>query len=54
MSERSVSKKKRGKRWYDVLAPEQFDRAKLGETFADEPEKIYDRTIETPGRTTRN
>jgi small subunit ribosomal protein S3Ae len=30
-----------------VLAPEQFDRAKLGETFADEPEKIYDRTIET-------
>jgi small subunit ribosomal protein S3Ae len=47
MSERSVSKKKRGKRWYDVLAPEQFDRAKLGETFADEPEKIYDRTIET-------
>jgi small subunit ribosomal protein S3Ae len=47
MSDRSVSKKKRGKRWYDVLAPEQFDRAKLGETFADEPEKIYDRTIET-------
>ncbi|MFC5366315.1 30S ribosomal protein S3ae [Salinirubrum litoreum] len=47
MSERSVSKQKRGKRWYDVLAPEQFDRAKLGETFADEPDKIYERTIET-------
>jgi len=30
-----------------VLAPEQFDRAELGETPADEPEKLYDRTIET-------
>ncbi|WP_101296481.1 30S ribosomal protein S3ae [Halegenticoccus soli] len=46
MSERSVSKQKRGKRWYTVLAPEQFDRAELGETVADEPEKVQDRTIE--------
>jgi small subunit ribosomal protein S3Ae len=47
MSERSVSKQKRGKRWYTVFAPEQFDRAELGETVADEPEKVIGRTIET-------
>ncbi len=47
MSERSVSKRSQQKRWYSVLAPEQFDRAELGETPADEPEKLYDRTIET-------
>jgi len=47
MSERSVSKQRQQKRWYTVLAPEQFDRAELGETPADEPEKLYDRTIET-------
>lgn len=48
MSERSVSRQKRGgKRWYTVLAPEQFDRAELGETVAEEPEQIIGRTIET-------
>jgi len=47
MSERSVSKRNQQKRWYTVLAPEQFDRAELGETLADEPEKVIDRTIET-------
>jgi small subunit ribosomal protein S3Ae len=46
MSERSVSKQKRGKRWYTLIAPEQFDRTELGETMADEPEKVYGRTIE--------
>ncbi|WP_129115073.1 30S ribosomal protein S3ae [Halegenticoccus tardaugens] len=46
MSERSVSRQKRGKRWYAVLAPEQFDRAELGQTVADEPEKVQGRTIE--------
>jgi len=30
-----------------VLAPEQFDRAELGETTADDPEQVYGRTIET-------
>jgi small subunit ribosomal protein S3Ae len=29
------------------MAPEMFDRAELGETPADEPEQVYDRTIET-------
>jgi len=47
MSERSVSRQKQQKRWYDVLAPEQFDREKLGETPADEPDKALGRTIET-------
>jgi small subunit ribosomal protein S3Ae len=47
MSERSVSKQKRGKRWYTVLAPENFDRAEIGKTVADETEKVYGRTIET-------
>ncbi|WP_435195387.1 30S ribosomal protein S3ae [Natronomonas sp. EA1] len=47
MSERSVSRRKQEKRWYTVLAPEQFDRAELGETPADEPEQVYDRTIDT-------
>jgi len=47
MSERSVSKQKRGKRWYTIFAPEQYDRAELGQTVADEPEKVIGRTIET-------
>ncbi|MDS0293160.1 30S ribosomal protein S3ae [Halogeometricum luteum] len=46
MSERSVSKQKRGKRWYTLVAPEQFDREELGKTMADEPEKVDGRTIE--------
>ena len=47
MSERSVSKQKRGKRWYTVIAPEQFDREELGKTVAAEPEQVIGRTIET-------
>jgi small subunit ribosomal protein S3Ae len=47
MSERSVSRRKQQKQWYTVLAPEQFDRAELGETPADESEKLLGRTIET-------
>ena len=47
MSERSVSKQKQQKQWYDVLAPEQFDREELGQTPADESEKVLGRTIET-------
>ncbi|PSP97762.1 30S ribosomal protein S3ae [Halobacteriales archaeon QS_4_70_19] len=47
MSERSVNRRKQEKRWYTVLAPEQFDRQELGRTPANEPEQLYDRTIET-------
>ena len=48
MSERSVSKQQRGgKRWYTIFAPEQFDRAELGETLAEEPDQVIGRNIET-------
>jgi len=47
MSDRSVSRQKQEKQWYTVQAPEQFDRAELGETLADESEKVLGRTIET-------
>ena len=47
MSKRSVSKKRQHKQWYNILAPEQFDRVKLGTTPADNPEKLIGRTIET-------
>ena len=47
MSERSVSRQRQEKQWYTVLAPEEFDRAEIGETLADETEKAIDRTIET-------
>ena len=47
MSDRSVSRQKQEKNWYDVQAPEQFDRADLGMTPADESEKLLGRTIET-------
>ncbi len=47
MSERSVSRQKQEKRWYTVHAPEQFDRAELGETLAEEPEQVLGRTVET-------
>ncbi len=47
MSSRQVSKAGRGKDWYTVLASQEFDRAELGETPADEPEKLLDRTIVT-------
>lgn len=47
MSERSISKKVQGKTWYTVHAPEGFDRVVVGETPADEPEKLLGRTIET-------
>jgi small subunit ribosomal protein S3Ae len=47
MSERSISRQRQQKRWYTLIAPEQFDRAELGETPADEPEKVMDRTVET-------
>lgn len=47
MSDRSVSKRSQEKRWYSVLAPEQFDRVELGTTPATEPEQVLERKIET-------
>ena len=47
MSERSVSRRKQGKQWYDVLAPEMFEREELGSTPAEESQQVLGRTIET-------
>ncbi len=47
MSERSVSPQQQEKRWYTILAPEEFEREELGETPAEEVEQVYGRTIET-------
>ena len=47
MSDRSVSRRREQKRWYTLLAPEQFDRAELGETIAEESDQVLGRTIET-------
>jgi small subunit ribosomal protein S3Ae len=47
MSDRSVSRRREQKQWYTLLAPEQFDRAELGETIAEESEQVLGRTIET-------
>jgi small subunit ribosomal protein S3Ae len=54
MSDRSVSKQKQEKRWYTVLAPEQFDRAEIGQTVAAEPDQALGRTIETTLADLRN
>ncbi len=47
MSERSVSRRNQEKQWYEVLAPEQFERAELGNSPAEESEQLLGRTIET-------
>lgn len=55
MSERSVSRRRQAKHWYDVLAPELFDREQIGQTPADEPELVPGRTIVTTlGELTNN
>lgn len=55
MSERSVSRQQRQKRWYSVLAPEQFDRAELGQSPANEPDQLLERNLETTlGELTNN
>lgn len=55
MSERSVSRQQQQKRWYTVLAPEQFDRAELGQSPANEPNQLLERNLETTlGELTNN
>lgn len=47
---RKVAKKVdafRAKNWYQVLAPAEFNRANIGETLADEPEKMIGRIMES-------
>ncbi|WOF15633.1 30S ribosomal protein S3ae [Methanoplanus sp. FWC-SCC4] len=37
----------KAKSWFKVFAPEVFDKAYLGETISDEPEKVYGRVMQT-------
>ncbi len=37
----------RAKNWYQVIAPVEFNRANIGETLADEPEKMIGRIMES-------
>lgn len=47
MSERSIERRAEQKRWYDILAPERYDRKPIGETVATEPDQVLGRTVET-------
>ncbi len=42
-----VKDKWASKKWYTLIAPEYFGMAELGETPADDPNKVIDRTVET-------
>lgn len=37
----------KAKSWYKVYAPENFDKAYLGDTISNEPEKVYGRVMQT-------
>lgn len=43
---RKVKDKWKSKSWYNIIAPDMFDSRILGETPADEPEKLKDRITE--------
>ncbi|MEE8167982.1 MAG: 30S ribosomal protein S3ae [Candidatus Hydrothermarchaeales archaeon] len=48
-----ATKKRKGidtwksKKWYEILAPEMFDEANIGETIASDPSELKGRVIET-------
>lgn len=43
---KKLKDKWKSKVWYPVIAPDMFNRVQIGETLADEPEKLIGRTIE--------
>ncbi|MEA3557873.1 MAG: 30S ribosomal protein S3ae [Candidatus Thermoplasmatota archaeon] len=43
---KKLKDKWKAKQWYSIIAPDLFNRAKIGETLADDPSKLIDRTIE--------
>ena len=43
---KKMKDKWKSKQWYTIVAPEIFNRAKIGETLADDPSKMMGRTIE--------
>ena len=45
-SARKIKDRWKAKGWYNILAPEMFNRQLLGETIADEPQKIVGRITE--------
>lgn len=36
----------KAKQWYNIVAPEMFEKSNIGETLADDPEKLIGRNIE--------
>jgi small subunit ribosomal protein S3Ae len=44
---RRVKDKWKSKQWYRILAPEFFGSGEIGNTLADDPEKVIGRTVET-------
>ena len=38
--------KKVKKRWIDIIAPQEFEHAFLGETYVDEPEKVVGKVVQ--------
>lgn len=43
---KKLKDKWKAKQWYSIVAPDMFNRAQIGETLADEPEKLLGRTVE--------
>lgn len=43
---KKLKDKWKAKQWYSIVAPDLFNRAKIGETLADEPDKLLGRTVE--------
>ena len=47
MSRRAVKDKWKLKKWYDIIAPPIFNEVVIGQTPADEPEKLIGRVVDT-------
>lgn len=43
---KKLKDKWKAKQWYSIVAPGLFNRAKIGETLADDPSKLVGRTVE--------
>jgi len=43
---KKLKDKWKAKEWYSIVAPDLFNRAKIGETLADDPTKLVGRTVE--------
>lgn len=43
---KKLKDKWKAKQWYTIVAPEMFNRAQIGETLSDEPQKLIGRNVE--------